>query len=91
VVQVWGDETTCTLFERSIVDLFDCDSHSGSDDVYRDQDADGYYTTEGDCNDIDGLMSPGLYEVCDNKDNNCDGRSDEDLDCEDIDVLEGSL
>lgn len=91
VVQVWGDETTCTLFERSIVELFDCDSHSGSDDVYRDQDADGYYTTEGDCNDIDGLMSPGLYEVCDDKDNNCDGRADEDLDCEDIDVLEASL
>jgi hypothetical protein len=91
VVQVWGDETSCALFERSTVDLFDCDSHSGWDDVYRDQDEDGYYATEGDCNDADRLMSPGLHEVCDDKDNNCDGRSDEDLDCEDIDVLEAGL
>ena len=91
VVQVWADETSCALFERSSIDLFECDSHSGSDDVYRDQDADGYYVSEGDCNDIDGLMSPGLYEICDNKDNNCDGRSDEDLDCEDIDVVEAGL
>ena len=91
VIQVWGDETTCALFERSAVGLFDCDSHTGPDDVYRDQDADGYYPGEGDCNDVDEWVSPGAEETCDGKDNNCDGRADEDLNCDDMEDLGGGM
>lgn len=31
----------------------------------------------GDCNDNDSAMKPGLPEICDAEDNNCNGRSDE--------------
>ena len=91
VVQVWADETECHLFERSIIELYDCDSHDGIDDLYRDQDGDGVYPSEGDCNDADDAVFPDSSEVCDEKDNNCDGRADEDLDCEDIEALDGGM
>ena len=91
VVQVWGDETSCPLFERSTVDLFECDSHSGSDDVYRDQDADGYYSIEGDCNDLDENVFPESEETCDGKDNNCDGQADEGLNCDPTEDLSGGM
>ena len=60
---------------------------------YRDGDGDGYgnasSTTQScttpaghvsdqtDCNDGDAAINPGLNEVCDNKDNDCDGQIDE--------------
>ncbi|MFM7199598.1 MAG: MopE-related protein [Myxococcota bacterium] len=59
---------------------------------YRDADGDGFGSTEalyacgltpgfaaqsGDCNDADAAVSPAAAEVCDSKDNNCDGASDE--------------
>jgi hypothetical protein len=39
----------------------------------------GYYTAESDmdCNDNDPSVFPGAAEICDSKDNNCDGRVDE--------------
>jgi hypothetical protein len=91
VVQIWADETECQLYERSVVELYNCDSHDGVDDIYRDQDADGFYFSEGDCNDLDQAVFPDSLEVCDGKDNNCDGRADEDLDCEDIEALDGGM
>jgi uncharacterized delta-60 repeat protein len=33
--------------------------------------------TSGDCNDSDSSMNPGRTEICDNKDNNCNGQIDE--------------
>ena len=61
--------------------------------IYCDNDEDTYYSTEGsyfcqpgrnsdpeqgdDCNDNDADMFPGNPEVCDNKDNDCDGSIDE--------------
>src|SRR3989344_2809004 len=44
-----------------------------------DSDRDNYDTTtcHRDCKDDDRLVNPGAAELCDNKDNNCDGRVDE--------------
>ncbi|MDC0713558.1 putative metal-binding motif-containing protein [Stigmatella sp. ncwal1] len=45
-----------------------------------DEDEDGYIPADqggADCNDTDPAFHPGVQEVCDGKDNNCDGNSDE--------------
>jgi hypothetical protein len=39
----------------------------------------GYAVVSGDCDDFDSTVHPGGTEVCDGKDNNCDGRIDENL------------
>jgi len=36
----------------------------------------------GDCNDADATVNPGKSEICDNKDNNCNGLIDEDCDAD---------
>jgi hypothetical protein len=62
---------------------------------YRDQDSDGYgtsstttqacsapsgyVTSPADCNDTDNTIRPGVVEVCDNKDNNCNGSVDDNI------------
>jgi len=91
VVQVWTDETSCEHFESSMVETFDCDSHDGLDDVYRDGDGDGFYTSEGDCDDQSDIMAPNLQERCDSIDNDCDGVSDEYLDCSDIEAFDEGM
>ena len=50
-----------------------------------DMDADGYTIDEGDCDDNDSEVNPGVPEVCDGIDNNCDGRVDEGGTCTCID------
>ncbi len=40
---------------------------------------DGLVTQGGDCDDTDKTIYPGATEICDNKDNNCDGQTDEGL------------
>ena len=42
-----------------------------------DTDLDGFKESEGDCNDDDASVYPSAEEVCDEKDNNCDGTVDE--------------
>ncbi len=45
--------------------------------VYPDQDGDGVTVQAGDCNDHDAAIHPGVAEVANGKDDNCDGVADE--------------
>jgi hypothetical protein len=42
----------------------------------------GYVSNSSDCNDNDPDMNPAKTEICDRKDNDCDGQIDEDIVCE---------
>lgn len=42
-----------------------------------DMDGDGFTTCQGDLNDNDATIKPGATEICDGKDNDCDGLVDE--------------
>lgn len=46
----------------------------------RDDDKDGFTTCDGDCDDSDPTVNPMAKEICDFKDNNCDGMVDEGFD-----------
>ena len=44
-----------------------------------DADEDGYTIEDGDCDDTDPSIHPGVEEVCNGLDDDCDGQADEDL------------
>ena len=48
---------------------------------------DGYVTESGDCNDQQPLQAPGLVEVCDGIDNDCDRATDDDVAYEGVEPL----
>ncbi len=54
----------------------DCDDNDPSLNTI-DADGDGYDTCSNDCNDLDFNTNPGVTEICDNYDNDCDGSVDE--------------
>jgi glucose/arabinose dehydrogenase len=45
--------------------------------ISNDQDGDGYTIAQGDCDDLDPTVYPGAPEICDGKDNDCNGLVDE--------------
>lgn len=47
-----------------------------------DFDGDGWFSLNGDCDDHDSLSNPNALEICDGKDNNCDGVIDEGFDAD---------
>jgi TolB-like protein len=47
-----------------------------------DRDRDGYTSFAGDCNDYDSTIYPGAPERCDGKDNDCNGYTDDNPQCE---------
>ena len=49
---------------------------SGSSDD-EDKDLDGWTIGDGDCDDTSNSINPGAEDICDGKDNNCDGEIDE--------------
>ena len=62
----------------------DCDDTDASLNT-QDVDFDGTSTCEGDCDDEDNAVRPGLAELCDGIDNDCDGDIDENPNCGDDD------
>jgi type VI secretion system Hcp family effector len=56
------------------------DSHGGGTGGVQigDADDDSFTTSQGDCNDKDSSVYPGALELCDYKDNDCNGQTDED-------------
>jgi hypothetical protein len=47
--------------------------------ICEDNDDDGFCVESGDCDDNDSSVYPGAPEICDGKDNDCDGQIDEDF------------
>ncbi len=64
-----------------IADNFVDEDCSGSDNYDADRDGDPSMAAGGtDCDDLDNTVAPGKAELCDGRDNNCDGVTDEDCD-----------
>jgi hypothetical protein len=51
----------------------------------------GYVSDHTDCNDADSAIHPGATEICDNKDNNCNGQIDEGVKTNFFQDLDGDL
>lgn len=60
----------------------DCDGTPDDGcEIVTDADGDGYSVSAGDCDDEDPERNPGVEEVCNSFDDNCDGQVDETCDC----------
>ncbi|KHE90802.1 MAG: Protein metal binding site, partial [Candidatus Scalindua brodae] len=72
------DGANCPTWYRD----FDNDGYGNPDDVVRlNTQPDGYVGNDRDCNDDDNTVYPGAPELCDGKDNNCNGQIDEGANC----------
>jgi hypothetical protein len=58
----------CTLVVASLLP-----ASASADPLCNDNDGDGWYDDQGDCDDGDASVYPGAPELCDGQDNDCDG------------------
>lgn len=68
-----GDDSTSTTTTQTET----TSSTTGYTTAPIDLDLDGYSEADGDCDDNDSSIYPGATEICDEKDNDCDGTEDE--------------
>lgn len=85
-------ENSC--IETCICQREECTAYAEEDDL----DSDGYSPSCGDCDNYDSTVYPFAPELCDGKDNNCDGETDEticgdqtDADCDAVNDCSGDL
>lgn len=94
----YGKRDSCAegLICDYVNEICDETTSGGGDQSCIDNDYDGYFeesTTcsfSNDCNDADALINPGMLELCDNIDNNCDGEIDEGCSVETMFTIESS-
>lgn len=67
-----GKDNNCDGVQADGLDANDDGQPDGSFDL----DKDGWTICSGDCNDNDNAISPATAEVCDERDNDCDGKKD---------------
>ena len=71
------DAVTFSVLLEKITELQNQLDYLGDLENWSDSDGDGFTELAGDCNDSDASVRPGIYEVSDGIDNNCDGNIDE--------------
>ena len=71
------DAVTFSVLLEKITELQNQLDYLGDLENWSDSDGDGFTELAGDCNDSDASVRPGIYEVSDGIDNNCDGEIDE--------------
>jgi uncharacterized protein (TIGR02145 family) len=71
------DAVTFSVLLEKITELQNQLDYLGDLENWSDSDGDGFTELGGDCNDSDASINPGIYEVSDGIDNNCDGEIDE--------------
>jgi uncharacterized protein (TIGR02145 family) len=71
------DAVTFSVLLEKITELQNQLDYLGDLENWSDSDGDGFTELSGDCNDSDASINPGIYEVSDGIDNNCDGEIDE--------------
>ncbi|MFM7203160.1 MAG: MopE-related protein [Myxococcota bacterium] len=67
-----GKDNNCDGIQADGLDANDDGQPDGTSDL----DKDGWTICAGDCNDNDNAISPATAEVCDERDNDCDGKKD---------------
>ena len=74
-----GDDDSAGDDDTEDDDTSDDDTTSGED-----SDGDGYTVGDGDCDDHDPTVNPGAFDECDALDNDCDGRTNDDVTATDM-------
>lgn len=77
IAEILSGATQITCYLDADGDTF---GDAGSAAEFCETCGDGYVLTDTDCDDMDPNKNPGITEVCDGVDNNCDGNIDEGFD-----------